>query len=596
MRRVALEALAALRDTLVITFVDPVKAGHPRPSTWPRGLPSIATATGVLYVLLGLAAVAAVQLRQGGELVVPPTSDKSLPASTIPLLLCGVILSLVLAHTAALHTSWWLRAVLFALGGSTLFFFGSFAFLEQPWSVAVSAGLYLALLVFTVFRSRRAFAWWEFVVVAALVGAALLFPWTVSSPGLDVRPLAIEGTLTGLSALTLPALMVAGSAPAQIVVTGAEAAAGRPISRRLFWLLSAVALVWLLAATVWGFVDGSVDLSASAFAGSLVVLAGIGLAVAVGLVRGRRPAPEPPQSYPDAWSPWLYPLATVIVGPMLVALPLTLVTTLLRAFGPAPIGQAGDAVWSVVFDNNPGVLWRGALGAVLLVVCWRLGGRGRIAEASVLGALSVAALADAAGLLPGLGFLHDRSTQAMGLIAAAIALVAGLALAARGRLDRRRASAVVAVVLLATLYPHRNLLDDPASAVLVFSAPLLILFGLTWRLLTGAEFTQKASRAFPQPTRVLLFLANSLFAVTALAFVALSRAAGTNVDSATVWSDAGDWMLGEPLFAAGLVAGTWLALRPAPTASEPTTPTPTASGLDSAEPRASEPSETPAQG
>ena len=94
---------------------------------------------------------------------------------------------------------------------------------------------------------------------------------------------------------------------------------------------------------------------------------------------------------------------------------------------------------------------------------------------------------------------------------------------------------------------------------------------------------------------MLLFLANSLFAVTALAFVALSRAAGTNVDSATVWSDAGDWMLGEPLFAAGLVAGTWLALRPAPTASEPTTPTPTASGLDSAEPRASEPSETPAQ-
>ena len=44
--------------------------------------------------------------------------------------------------------------------------------------------------------------------------------------------------------------------------------------------------------------------------------------------------------------------------------------------------------------------------------------------------------------------------------------------------------------------------------MLVFSAPMVILFGLTWRILTDAQFTRTGSRHFPQPTRVLLFLAS----------------------------------------------------------------------------------------
>lgn len=63
------------------------------------------------------------------------------------------------------------------------------------------------------------------------------------------------------------------------------------------------------------------------------------------------------------------------------------------------------------------------------------------------------------------------------------------------------------------------------------------------------------------PTRVLLFLANALFATTGVAFVALSRGLGTNADP-TVWAELGDATLGDPLYVAGLVAGLWLVLQP----------------------------------
>lgn len=564
MRRALVEILAALRDTFVITFVEPVREGRPRPRTWPRGLPAIGAAALVLYCLLGLATIFAVNLRQDGDLVLSPSSQTSLPSSTVGLLLSGVIVSFALAHTAALRTSWWLRAALFVLGGSALFYFVSYSLITATWVAGVSAGLYLLLLVFTIVRSRKRFAWWEFVVVTALLALAMLGPWLLTDQALDTRSVAIEGTLSSLGPLTYPALLVAGSAPAQIVVTGAQAAAGRPLGRRLFWVLAAVAVIWLGVATVLSVRDGGEDLATEAFAAGALTLAGIAVAIGVWLRRARRGAPDPPDAYPEAWGPWLYPLATAIAGLLLVALPLQILSLLLRLFGLGWAADGFDAAWNFIFDNNPGVLWRAAIGVLLLVIAWRISARGRQTEAVVLGALAVSMMVDALGLVPGLAFLHERTTQAMGLTAAAVALLAGLVLAARGALDRGRARGIVAVVLLAVLYPHRNLLADPASAALVFSAQLVVLFGLTWRLFTDAGFLQKDSRLFPQPTRVLLFLANSLFAATSLAFVALARALATGADS-TIWSDTGDWTLGEPLFTAGLITATWLVLRPART-------------------------------
>ncbi|MEA4945884.1 MAG: hypothetical protein VB080_15795 [Propionicimonas sp.] len=568
MKTVLTELVAAVRDTLTITFVEPVRQGRPRPSSWPRGLPAIGAAALIVYVMLGLATVFAVDLRQEGELVLAQSSQTSLPQAAVGLLFCGVILSLALAHTAALHTSWWLRLALFLLSAVVWLQFVIYTTLNAPWLVLVSLGCYLGLVAFTVVRSRHDFAWWEFVVVTVLLSASLLPPLQVGGQLGETRSLVIEGTLTTLAALTIPALLVAGSAAAQIVVTGAAAAAARPLPKVLFGVLTGIAVAWLLASAVWGILDGAEELNPAAFASGGVTLAGIAAVLAVWLRRGRHPVPDPPAAYPEAWGPWLYPLATAIAGLLLLALPLQLFQILMRTAGATSLADGFTTVWNLIFDNNPGSLWRAGIGVVVLVIAWRISGRGRTTEAAVLGALAVSVAVDALGLLPGLGFLHERTTEAMGLLAAAIALVAGVVLAVRHRLDRARAGAIVTVVLLAVLYPHRNLLADPAGTALVFSAQLVVLFGLTWRLLTDADYLQRGSRHFPQPTRVLLFMANSLFAATSLAFVALARAMGTGTDSTSIWSDAGDWTLGEALFTIGLVAAVWLAVRPSPASAE----------------------------
>lgn len=561
MRRTLLEIVAALRDTWVITFVEPVREGRPQPRTWPRGLAAIGAATLALYVLLTLAATFAVPLRQSGDLTASPASEHTLPTAAVPVLLLGVILSFALAHTAALHTSWWVRAVLFLIGASATVFFVTPAF-TSPLLVAGSLASYLALLVFTLVRARRGYAWWEFVVVCCLVGIAMLSPWLSEGFGpveADLRPVSIIGTLISLQILAVPAIVVAGAAPAQIVVTAAEAAATRPVGRTLFAVGGVVVVVWFVASTALDLASGALGLPA--MGGALVAVALTAVLLWLALGRARQAAPPPPEAHVAPWSTWLYPLAGAMAGLTLVIVPIATLRAMLPVLGLAdsPLVGLFDLVWYGFLDNNAGVTWRALLGVVALAIAWRVSRAGRVAEAGVLVAFAAAVLLDAAGLLPSASFLHDRTPQGVGVLAGVVVLGAGLVQAARGTLTRRRAAGVLAVLLLAVLYPHRGVLADPASAVLVFSAPMVIVFGLTWRVLTDAQFTRTGSRHFPQSTRVLLFLANSLFAVTNVAVVALARATGTQLDTA-IWAQLGADQLGDPLFVISVLAGAWLVL------------------------------------
>ncbi|MDQ7994087.1 MAG: hypothetical protein AAGC63_16820, partial [Propionicimonas sp.] len=151
MRRVLLEVAAALRNIGTVTFVDPVRQGRPQPREWPRGLAAIGAATLLVYVLLAAAATFAVDIRQSGDLTASASSGHTLPTAALPLLLTGLILSFALAHTAALHTSWWLRITLFLLGAAATLFFTTPAF-DSPLLLVGSAAAYLVLLVFTLAR------------------------------------------------------------------------------------------------------------------------------------------------------------------------------------------------------------------------------------------------------------------------------------------------------------------------------------------------------------------------------------------------------------------------------------------------------------
>jgi lysylphosphatidylglycerol synthetase-like protein (DUF2156 family) len=263
------------------------------------------------------------------------------------------------------------------------------------------------------------------------------------------------------------------------------------------------------------------------------------------------------------WGRWLYPLAASVAAVVAVTLPVILVRGLLQLLHQDAAVAAINAVYVAFTDNDPASIWRGGLGLITLVLAWRLAGRERLTEAVALGSFAVLVLADAVGMHPSLSLLLDRTTTALGLLAAGIALLVAAVLAVRRRLNRSRAVGVMTVVLLAVLYPLRNVLESPLSVALALTPSVLLVFGLTWRVATEAQFTSASSRKYPQSTRVLLYLANTLLATTGVAFVALSRSTGTDVDPSR-WGVLGDTVLGDPLYVAGLVTGLWLLLRPPP--------------------------------
>jgi len=562
MNPVLSQIAAAVRDVLHITFVSPVREGRPHPSAWPHGLRQVGAAAAAVFALLALAIVFAGPLRQVGQLSMSYAEPDGVPRVTLPLLLTGLLLSFAIALTAALHTSWWLRIVLLLLGGSAIGLFAAQAWTD-PALLVTSVGAFLALVVFTFVRSFRGYAWWEFAVVSVLLMIATLGPWTAATTisfGLDQRATTLQGALVTLQPLVLPAMMVAGSAPAQIVVTGAQAAADRPVGRGIFWTGFGIAVVWLAVATFLA--AGGRELNASALLASSVLLAVAAGVVALLLRRARVRIPPAPEAYPAVWGRWLYPLATAVAAVVALTMPVILARGVFQLLRQDAMVDAINVAWFAFMDNSPSLLWRAALAPITAVIAWRLAGRNRLAEAVALATFSVLLLSDSVGALPGLGFLQDRTTTAFGLLAAVIALVAAAVLAVQRRFDRLRAIGVMTVVLLAVLYPHRNLIEDPTSALAVLSPAVLLVFGLAWRAATEAEFTYSSTPKYPQSTRVMLFLANTLFATTGVAFLALARATGTTADPAP-WGELGDTVLGDPLYVTGLVTGLWFLLHPA---------------------------------
>jgi len=561
MKRLLRDLVDLLHHFFDEVFASQVREGALRPKTWPRGLPSIGAGALVVYAALGLAAVFAVQLRRGSDLAVSPATGMSLPQPVIWLLVCGVILTFALVHTAALHTSWVWRIVLFIVGVVALVFFVSPAMLTAPLAGLVATVLYLGLLGFTIGRARAGFAWWEFPIVTAIVAATMLSPWILGGQGLDTRVMALDGTFRSLGILAYPALLVAGSVPASIAISSSVVIARYP-TRRLVLAIVAVAAVGLLAfGTIRGVRTGADALRASSFIASAVALLVVTGLTLVWLWRAREAGPEDLEPYPDAWSDWLYPVAAAIAGMMLVVMPVLVVSAALRFLHVTSVANGIDGALALFWANNPAVFWRAAIGCVLLVVAWRISSRGRLAEATFVGALAAFMILEALGLVPALSFLLDWTTGTAGLIGAGVAVLTGVVLAIRRKLGFRQASWLLVVVLLAAVYPFRNILADPMSAALGFSVQLLLIFALTWQLITGEDFMLGDSPTFPHPTRVLLFMANSVFAVTTVAFVSLARAQGTDADS-NIWAIAGGWMLGDPLFMLTMVTGIWLALRP----------------------------------
>ena len=178
----------------------------------------------------------------------------------------------------------------------------------------------------------------------------------------------------------------------------------------------------------------------------------------------------------------------------------------LRALGVRYVpGDLASRLSSGV-DAGRWLLLAGELVAVLICVvamarAYRQAQPATAQLALITGLFCLFAAARRAGMpLPGLGL--DTLGAAMVLISTGT----GAFWLARGRLTVPRGLAIGVALLLSAAVLGRDLVADPIGWLLGASGGALLVFGLVWNLLTGAEEANGDSTGFPRPGRVLLIV------------------------------------------------------------------------------------------
>ena len=552
---------SVVRDIVWLTIVQPVRDGRPRGSGWPVGLGAIVASILTLYGLLALAVVFAGPLRSADTLLVT-SSGLTIPDAGAWLCIAGVVLSMVLLQTAALHLPWWVKLFSLMTIMIALLYFAT-AGAGDPLLVAGSLSCLLVLAVLTIVRWRADFAWWEFVVVAVALAGAVFVPMAGStmtrSLNADWRGIAVEGGLITVGNLAIPSLLVAGAALAQIAVTASfsgVAAATRELPRRPLQLAGLLLVGWAAVELTGAFRDP--ENATSGWLGSTLTLAlVVVLQTGVLAVAGRPPA----WSDLDEDSTQVNYLVTVGSIALLLLQPVpTILREVGRIVGPDWLYTASDTYLGLVGSDTALTITRLAVGVIGLGIAVPLARRGRPWTAMFMSSLTVLVLFQ---LFRSQGFdawASNTVPQLSGLLLIALLVTAAVLLIGR-RLTLPRVAALASGILLCVIYPHRAILDDPISALLGFSGIGAVLFGLIWRVLTEGDITREATPRWPVPARVLLYCASALLGVTSAAFVALTRSSGGTLDVA-MFADAGDYLLGTPLFITAVIGCLAIALAP----------------------------------
>jgi hypothetical protein len=543
------------------TLLDPIAGGRLRNLSWPYGLPALVVAG---YAMFGLAAVTVIlsgPIRERSTLVVGGFASVGLPEAAVwPLV---VLLSFGAASlmTAALHGPWWLKllGLLFGLmisGSWTLRGADASGGLVWPLTGAV---IMLGLVVVVVLRWRRSFAWWEFAVLWALLGGAMAVGIGGAREarrfGFELGPQLLQQTTATLGFLALPAAVVAGAAVAEITVratVAATRAANRLAPRRWPFVILAVVLALRAAQAVREWLDrDSVSQGLVAYLPAAVIVLGF---AAVGVVvlrlagrRGARPAVS--ELSEDLGSVGFAVGAALI----LLQLPLQVLLTVVQAIGALDTdrlrGRFSDPAELVGNLVDP---VRVLIGVVLVALAVVYARRGRPSRALILGCIGVMLIVLARALVLGDATAAPIDVDVLNLVATAVVLVALVVTLVRRRLTGRRAVTFAGILVLSALFSGRDFVSDPLGFVLGFSGAALVLFGLTWDLLTESNWGNGDSRRFPRPTRVLLVLTNSVLTMTVLAYAALVRDGSTTI-YLDPYAEIGNLVLGTALLGAAVI-------------------------------------------
>jgi hypothetical protein len=562
--RLARFAAAIVRQTVV----EPIRNGRLRDLDWPYGLRSIVL---IGYVGFGVAAVTVVMsglIRQHSNLIVSATG-LGLPEQMIWPLVVLLSFGVACCMSAALHGPWWLKLLgsLFALMviGTWSLRRGSLAgWAGWPW---IAGTLMTCVIILVIIRWRRQFAWWEFAAFWALIGLGMTVGVAetryAKAFGTDFNPLNLQQTAAFLGYLVLPAAALAGASVAEITVRATVSATenAQRLTRRTWpYLILAVVIGVRAAQAGWQIAHRDPVVhgwTALLWAGLLVFAFGLVGVVLLRICRRR-------DSYPvvSELSDELGRVGFAVAAALLaVSLPVQVFLAVVQVFASL---ARNDANSTFAYDPAP-ILdriidpSRVLVGLALLVLAVLAARRGQASRALVLGSIGVVLTMLARQLVLGDRTAAPINQDGVNLVTSALIIVAVGVSLVRRRLTHPRALALAGVLILCALFSYRDFISDPLGSLLGFSGVALVLFGLSWDLLTDSGWGNRESRRFPRPTRVMLVLTNYVLTMTVLAYAALVRDGSTTI-YLEPFAELGNLIFGTGLLAAAVVAvldSTW---------------------------------------
>ncbi|MCU1432353.1 MAG: hypothetical protein JWP95_1458 [Actinotalea sp.] len=481
-----------------------------------------------------------------------PGRGTHVPTLLVPLTMFMIAVAWTFLLTGALHAHRLMRVVVVvAYVGTT-----------AQWLVPLHGGpawgpaggallavpVLVALTALPPLRRRRPGI--EFTVLLAVVGGlyALVQHELVStyrSTGATFFLSAVQGTVTGLSVLVLPLLVIVGLDVADFAYrasTWALQVVGSRSGRVLLPLATGGVLGWQVVTCVGAALaavgeDGVGPLLGAAVVPVLTGLCALGLsAVARRSSRHDTAGGEEPAAWAGlAAADHLMGRATALGLRLAIAVSGWQILLLLAVLGVAGVlAVVGVADADLLSRALAGVgvllgglpVWLAALEVALVVLAVVLVRRGRrlvglyLAVVGAVGLWRSATTTGAVGPVPWDATAFGWPSEELVTLWWLVAFVAVAAVrAARGALDRTGLLVLLFVAVSTLLAGGAEAVADPFSPFFAGAGIGLVAFALVWDAVTAGHWTNAGSRAFPSLSRILLYIGYVLLSVTIITWV-----------------------------------------------------------------------------
>lgn len=557
-------------------LLEPHRTGRLRAKNWPTGVATIVAVVVAAYVAAVALILFSAPLREALPLYISAGGIPfSFPRPLLWIIFVLLTLAVALLQTAAIHVSAWLCIFVTSLTVLITLFVGvtdaEIGVVSHGRLVTIAASI--VLVAFVIVRRRRAFAWWEFVVVFGVIGFALAFSIgrasiAASAAGIDFGPVALTVVMFTIGQLALPSAIAAGSAVAELATSSALRAVG-VVRRHLPIAALAIGLALLIGWRAWVVTETLIAGKSVSLLqlGSSLALVGVVVGAWVLVARLRPAASEATQTEAEE-STGDHLTATALTDKLGdVAQPIG--AGLAITFGPFVIGMlvlqvlfgyVGPGEWfsttsewlNLLSHTLTISLTRLAVGVLLVIVAVRWARRGGRVVPELLATIGVIilTLAIAALIGPGGWLWTSESLSVIASVACGALLVWFLV---TRTLTVNRMTGLAVALLLTALFQQRDFVSDPLGALLGFTGVAFVLFGYVWGFLTSGSYANEGSARYPKPARVLIFLASTLFGVTVLAFTALARNPDSSINLGA-FAGIGDQVFGTAVIVGALIA------------------------------------------